>query len=72
MDFISSNPEKELEKLANGLLKYPNVFILSDEIYSRITFDNHKHHMKKYREDTFSPRFGILGVDLYVKSFIII
>ena len=36
-------PVKELEKLANGLEKYPNVFILSDEIYSRILFDNHKH-----------------------------
>ncbi len=36
-------PIKELEKLANGLEKYPNLFILSDEIYSRILFDDHKH-----------------------------
>ncbi len=36
-------PVKELEKLANGLEKYPNLFILSDEIYSRILFDDHKH-----------------------------
>ena len=36
-------PFEELEKLANGLEKHPNVFILSDEIYSRILFDSHKH-----------------------------
>ena len=36
-------PVKELEKLANGLEEYPNLFILSDEIYSRILFDDHKH-----------------------------
>ena len=36
-------PIKELEKLANGLEEYPNLFILSDEIYSRILFDDHKH-----------------------------
>ncbi len=44
-------PEKELNKLAEGLLKFPNVFILSDEIYSRIIFDKHKHHtLLKYPE----------------------
>ena len=32
----------ELDKLANGLEKHPNVFILSDEIYSRIVYDNKK------------------------------
>ncbi len=36
-------PEKEFEKLANGLAKHPNVYILSDEIYSRIIFDDNKH-----------------------------
>ena len=35
--------EVELKKLAEGLLKFPKVHILSDEIYSRILFDNHKH-----------------------------
>ena len=35
--------EKEFEKLVDGLAKYPNIFILSDEIYSRITFENNKH-----------------------------
>ncbi len=44
-------PEKELNKLAEGLLKFPNVFVLSDEIYSRIIFDEHKHHtLVKYPE----------------------
>ena len=36
-------PVDELEKLAKGLQKFPNVFILSDEIYSRILFDGHSH-----------------------------
>ena len=36
-------PVAELEKLAKGLQKFPNVFILSDEIYSRILFDGHSH-----------------------------
>ena len=36
-------PHQELEKLAKGLKKFPNVFILSDEIYSRILFDGHEH-----------------------------
>ncbi len=37
-------PEKELKKLADGLLKFPKVYVLSDEIYSRILFDKQKHH----------------------------
>ena len=37
-------PEKELNKLAKGLEDFPNVYVLSDEIYSRILFDDHKHH----------------------------
>ena len=36
-------PEQELIKLAKGLQKYPGVYVLSDEIYSRIIFDNQKH-----------------------------
>ncbi len=36
-------PYAELKKLAEGLLKFPNVYILSDEIYSRILFDDNKH-----------------------------
>ena len=36
-------PKIELEKLAKGLLKYPYVYILSDEIYSRILFDENEH-----------------------------
>ena len=37
-------PEIELKKLADGLLKFPKVYVLSDEIYSRILFDKQKHH----------------------------
>jgi len=36
-------PFKELEKLAKGLAKFPGVYILSDEIYSRIIFDGNNH-----------------------------
>ncbi len=44
-------PEKELERLAKGLMKFPKVYILSDEIYSRILFDDHKHNsLLKYPE----------------------
>ena len=34
---------KEIEKLIVGLEKHPHVAILSDEIYSRITYDNFEH-----------------------------
>ena len=44
-------PKSELEKLAEGLKKYPNVFILSDEIYSRILFDNKIHYSLKSFEE---------------------
>ena len=44
-------PESELQKLVEGLIKYPKVFVLSDEIYSRILFDKLKHHsLMKYKE----------------------
>ena len=33
----------ELEKLVHGLEKHPNIAILSDEIYSKITYDGQKH-----------------------------
>ena len=33
----------ELAKLANGLKGHPNVYILSDEIYSRLTYDGLTH-----------------------------
>ncbi len=34
----------ELDKLAEGLEKYPQVYILSDEIYSKIIYGNNKFH----------------------------
>jgi len=35
----SFTEKKEIDKLAKGLLNFPNVTILSDEIYSRLIFD---------------------------------
>jgi len=35
----SFTEKREIDKLAKGLLNFPNVAILSDEIYSRIIFD---------------------------------
>ncbi len=32
----------KIDRLVNMLRKYPNVYILSDEIYSKIIFNNHK------------------------------
>ena len=37
-------PKSELDKLAEGLEDFPNTFILSDEIYSRIIYDNKGHN----------------------------
>ncbi|HIE97282.1 MAG TPA: aminotransferase class I/II-fold pyridoxal phosphate-dependent enzyme, partial [Fuerstia sp.] len=34
---------QEMQKLAKGLEEYPNIFILSDEIYSRIMYDDYEH-----------------------------
>jgi aspartate/methionine/tyrosine aminotransferase len=36
-------PAAELEKLAEGLKKFPDVYVLSDEIYSRMTYDGEGH-----------------------------
>jgi len=36
-------PRQELEKLAAGLERHPHVAILSDEIYSQMTYDGHEH-----------------------------
>ncbi len=35
--------EKEIKKLVKGLTKFPDIAILSDEIYSKIYFDNLTH-----------------------------
>lgn len=34
-------PRSEIEKLVKGLEDYPEVFLMSDEIYDRLTFDGH-------------------------------
>ncbi len=36
-------PKLELDKLAAGLADWPDIAILSDEIYSRMTYDGHRH-----------------------------
>ncbi len=36
-------PAAELEKLAKGLRNFPDVYVLSDEIYSRMTYDGEGH-----------------------------
>ncbi|WP_373088949.1 pyridoxal phosphate-dependent aminotransferase [Sneathiella sp.] len=36
-------PKAELAKLAEGLEKHPGVYVLSDEIYSRMTYDGEDH-----------------------------
>ena len=38
-----SNLESEVEELVEGLEKFPNCAVLSDEIYSRLHFDGRKH-----------------------------
>jgi aspartate/methionine/tyrosine aminotransferase len=36
-------PKEELDKLVKGLEAHPNVAIMSDEIYGRMTYDNQQH-----------------------------
>ncbi len=36
-------PRRELDKLAAGLERHPHVAVLSDEIYSRLTYDGEEH-----------------------------
>jgi aspartate/methionine/tyrosine aminotransferase len=36
--------KSELDKLVAGLEKFPDVVVMSDEIYSRITYDNQPHN----------------------------
>ncbi len=36
-------PRKEIELLVEGLVEYPQVAVLSDEIYSRMLYDGHEH-----------------------------
>jgi aspartate aminotransferase len=36
-------PRAELEKLVRGLEQHPHVYVLADEIYSRMTYDGEEH-----------------------------
>ena len=59
-------PERELKKLADGLLKFPKVYVLSDEIYSRILFDKQKHHSLLKFQDI---RDRVIVLDGWSKTF---
>ena len=44
-------PKEELDKLAAGLAKWPNVIVMSDEIYDRMLYDGRQHaSMLAYEE----------------------
>jgi aspartate/methionine/tyrosine aminotransferase len=36
-------PREEIDKLVAGLARFPDVAILSDEVYAQMTYDNHRH-----------------------------
>jgi aspartate aminotransferase len=36
-------PREEIDKLVAGLARFPDVAVLSDEIYGQMTYDNHRH-----------------------------
>lgn len=36
-------PKREMDALVAGLAKHPNVFVMSDEIYSRLLYDGEQH-----------------------------
>ncbi|MBL8703894.1 MAG: pyridoxal phosphate-dependent aminotransferase [Rhodospirillales bacterium] len=36
-------PRKEIEKLVQGLEKFPDIVVMSDEIYGRIVYDGNEH-----------------------------
>ena len=40
---VGVTPKSEVDKLVIGLKDYPNVAILSDEIYSQMLYDGRKH-----------------------------
>ena len=32
-------PQAEMKKLVKGLIKYPHIYLMSDEIYDKLVFD---------------------------------
>lgn len=44
-------PKAEIDKLVDGLAEYPDVAVMSDEIYGTMTYDGQAHHsLLKYQE----------------------
>jgi aspartate/methionine/tyrosine aminotransferase len=54
-------PQGEMDKLAKGLEKFPQVAVLSDEIYSRILYDGHKHVCMLGLLDGWSKTYAMTG-----------
>ena len=63
-------PRAEVEKLAKGLEKFPDVAVLSDEIYGRIVYGNNEHvsllefpslHDRLILLDGFSKTYAMTG-----------
>ncbi|MEZ5976648.1 MAG: pyridoxal phosphate-dependent aminotransferase [Planctomycetota bacterium] len=59
-------PREELEKLAKGLEDHPHVAVLSDEIYSRLTYDGEEHASLLQYE---SLRDRLIVLDGWSKTF---
>ncbi len=63
-------PKIEIDKLVEEILKYPNLFVLSDEIYSELIYNEQKHcSLLQYEEiknrvivlDGFSKTYAMTG-----------
>jgi aspartate aminotransferase len=54
--------KEELRALADVLQKYPNIYVVSDEIYEHINFTKHGHTSMAQFEDMFERTITINGV----------
>lgn len=59
-------PSEDVDKLADVLRKYPDLWILTDEIYSRILYDGMKHDSLLRHEDL---RHRIVLLDGFSKTY---
>lgn len=59
-------PSADVDKLADLLRKYPDLWILSDEIYSRILYDGMKHDSLMRHEDL---RERLIVLDGFSKTY---
>ncbi|MEX1024091.1 MAG: pyridoxal phosphate-dependent aminotransferase [Planctomycetota bacterium] len=53
-------PKAALDRLAEGLERFPDVMILADEIYSRLTYDGEEHHSMLAYQETLGRRLIVL------------